>query len=447
MTGATPLPLSAGEISFTAAGDSLVRRSVLPSGVRILSERVPGARSATVGFWVAVGSRDEQPESFGSTHFLEHLLFKGTRDRTALDIAVSFDEVGGEHNAVTAKEYTCYYAKVRDRDLPMAIDVLADMFTSSLLDAEEFETERGVILEELAMADDDPADVTSERFFEAVMGGHPLGRPIGGSVETIEAATRDAVWAHYRENYRANDLVVTVAGAVDHDELVARVERCLTSAGWQLADEAAPVARRTPDSQFIERGAPLVVVRRPIEQANILLGVPALAATDDRRNVLNVLNSVLGGSMSSRLFQEVRERRGLAYSVYSFAPSYSDTGVLGLYAGCSPSKAAQVAELMAGELRTLATGGITADELRRALGQMAGASALALEDSDNRMSRLGRAEITMGEFIDLDEALRRLALVTRDDVAELAGELAARPMSLAAVGAVDESMFSAFQEG
>src|SRR4051794_34823664 len=194
MTGAVQLPLDLAELSFTATGDSLVRRTVLPSGVRILSERVPGARSATIGYWVAVGSRDELPATYGSTHFLEHLLFKGTATRSALDIAVSFDAVGGEHNAMTAKEYTCYYAKVQDRDLPMAIDVLADMFTASVLDPEEFETERGVILEELAMADDDPSDVTSERFFEAVMGEHPLGRPIGGSPETIQAVSRGAVW-------------------------------------------------------------------------------------------------------------------------------------------------------------------------------------------------------------------------------------------------------------
>jgi predicted Zn-dependent peptidase len=200
MNGAVPLPLQLAELTFTASGDSRVRRSVLPSGVRILSEQVPGARSATIGYWVAVGSRDELPATYGSTHFLEHLLFKGTTSRTALDIAVSFDAVGGEHNAMTAKEYTCYYAKVQDRDLPMAVDVLSDMLTSSIIDATEFENERGVILEELAMADDDPGDVANERFFEAVLGEHPLGRPIGGSPETIQAATRDSVWNHYRAN-------------------------------------------------------------------------------------------------------------------------------------------------------------------------------------------------------------------------------------------------------
>jgi predicted Zn-dependent peptidase len=446
VNGAVELPLGVSELSFTASGDSLVRRSILPSGVRILSEQVPGARSATIGYWVAVGSRDEQLATYGSTHFLEHLLFKGTTTRSALDIAVSFDAVGGEHNAMTAKEYTCYYAKVQDRDLAMAVEVLSDMFTSSVLDTIEFENERGVILEELAMADDDPADVTSERFFEAVLGEHPLGRPIGGSPETIRNATRESVWSHYQANYRAQDLVITVAGAVDHDVLVAGVQTALIAAGWDLGAEAAPVQRRDPSSGVIERGSPLVVVQRPIEQANVLLGVPGIAAADDRRSTMAMLNSILGGGMSSRLFQEIREKRGLAYSVYSFSPSYSDAGLFGLYAGCSPAKVSQVAELLLGEFRRLADGGVTDDEMRRASGQLSGASALALEDSDTRMSRLGRAEITLGEFSDLDEALRRLALVTANDVRELAVELAARPLSVAAVGTVDESSFAGLSD-
>ena len=442
MNGAVSLPLDLAELSFTASGDSLVRRTVLPSGARILSETVPGARSSTIGFWVAVGSRDEQPVTYGSTHFLEHLLFKGTPGRSALDIAVAFDAVGGEHNAMTAKEYTCYYAKVQDRDLPMAIDVLADMFTSSTVDPQEFETERSVILEELAMADDDPSDVTSERFFEAVLGDHPLGRPIGGSPETINAVTRDAVWEHYRTNYRAQDLVITVAGAVDHDDLVLRVRAALLKAGWDLEAEAAPVARRDSSLDIIERGSPLVVVKRPIEQTNIIARVPGIAAADARRATLSVLNSILGGGMSSRLFQEIREKRGLAYSVYSFAPSYSDAGLFGIYAGCSPAKAAQVAELMLAEFVKLGANGVTDEELRRAVGQLSGASALALEDSDTRMSRLGRSELTLGEFVDLDESLRRLGAVTTDGVRELATELASRPVSVAAVGTVDDNAFS-----
>jgi predicted Zn-dependent peptidase len=454
MNSAVDLPLGLADLSFAASGEALVRRTILPSGVRILSEHVPGSRSATIGYWVAVGSRDEtpaerpnegtpgHPATFGSTHFLEHLLFKGTPTRTALDIAIAFDSVGGEHNAMTAKEYTCYYAKVQDRDLPMAVEVITDMLTSSLLDPTEFENERGVILEELSMAEDDPSDVANERFFEAVLGDHPLGRPIGGSPATIRAASRDAVWEHYRANYRPQDLVITAAGAVDHDLLVANVERALVDAGWDLSVVSEPVPRRGSTAADIRRGSAIVTVERPIEQANLLVGVPGLVATDERRVTMGVLNSILGGGMSSRLFQEVREKRGLAYSVYSFSGAYSDAGVFGLYAGCAPAKATQVAELMLAELHRMASGGVTADELRRAVGQLSGGAALALEDSDTRMSRLGRSEITLGEFVDLDESLRRLHLVTRDDVRDLAADLASRPVSVAAVGSVDDDMFT-----
>ncbi|BDZ53453.1 M16 family metallopeptidase [Agromyces marinus] len=447
MNGAVDLQLGEPDLTFRAAGDTLVRRTVLPSGIRVLTEQVPGSRSATIGFWVAVGSRDEHPAdsghpaTFGSTHFLEHLLFKGTGTRSALDIAVAVDAVGGEHNAVTAKEYTCYYAKVQDRDLPMAVDVLADMFTSSVLDVDDFESERGVILEELAMAGDDPADVANERFFEAVLGSHPLARPIGGDAHTIGAATRDAVREHYRACYRAPDLVVTAAGAVDHDELVAGLSAALVAAGWDLEAVAPPVDRRATEVALLEGRAPLTVVERPGEQAHLVLGVPGLVATDERRSVLSVLSTIFGGGMSSRLFQQIREQRGLAYAVYSFAPGYSDAGVFGMYAGCAPKNAATVAALMRTELERLAHHGVTDEELARATGYLGGASALALEDSDTRMSRLGRAELALGEFSDLDEALRRVGRVTADDVRALATELAARPFSLAAVGPVDEWMF------
>ncbi|WP_353987635.1 M16 family metallopeptidase [Ruicaihuangia caeni] len=437
MNSAVALPLDSADLTISAAGGSLVRRTVLPSGIRVLSERMPGAASASVGFWVAVGSRDEQPATYGSTHFLEHLLFKGTDSRSALDIAVAFDEVGGEHNALTAKEHTCYYAKVRDRDLLMAVSVLADMFANSRIDPEDFETERGVILEELAMADDDPADVAAERFFETVFGDHDLGRPIGGTVSSIRGVTRDEVWHHYRKNYRAQDLVITVAGAVDHDELVAAVEVALTAAGWNLDEEAVPVERRVGSQATIVSGNRLSVTPRTTEQANVFLGVPGFAASADERWPLAVLTNVLGGGMSSRLFQEIRERRGLAYSVHSFASSYSDAGVFGMYAGCTPARLGDVAQLMQAEFMRMADDGITRDELRRAKGQLAGAAALALEDSDARMSRLGRAELTMGEFIDLDESLRRLEQVTVERVLDVARTLAAAPLAIAAVGPVE----------
>jgi len=440
MNGPVSFPLDEVEISFRATGDALVRRTVLPSGVRVLSEQMPGARSTTIGLWVAVGSRDESDADRGSTHFLEHLLFKGTPTRSALDIAVAFESVGGEHNAATAKEYTCYYARVRDVDLDDAIDVLTDMVASSTLDPVEFETERGVILEELAMADDDPADMAGERLFEAVFGEHPLGRPIGGSPESIRAARRDDVDRHYRANYRPRDLVVSIAGAVDHDRALDRVTAALARAGWPT-DAAPPVPRRDDRPVALVGGEALQVVRRPLEQATVLLGLPGLAVGDDRRPALAVLNSVLGGGMSSRLFQEIRERRGLAYSVYSFAPSYSDAGLFGLYAGCTPGNAGDVARLMLDELAGLATDGITDDERRRALGQLGGAAALALEDSDTRMNRLGRAEITTGEFVDLDASLERVEAVTSDDVRSLAVHLLSGPLSTVVVGEVDESTF------
>jgi predicted Zn-dependent peptidase len=447
-------PLDQAELSFVASGDALVRRSVLPSGVRILTERVPGARSVTLGYWVAVGSRDEvpaesahdgvaaHPASLGSTHFLEHLLFKGTPTRSALDIAIAFDSVGGEHNAATAKEYTCYYAKVRDHDLPMAIDVMSDMITSSVIDNDEFETERGVILEELAMAEDDPSDVAQERFFEGVLGDHPLGRPIGGNPDTIRAATRDAVVAHYKANYRPNDLVITAAGSLDHDDLVAQVQRTLETAGWDLSVEATPVSRRSTTPALITQGKAVQVIERPIEQANIMVGVPGIVATDERRVVQTVMNSILGGGMSSRLFQEIREKRGLAYSVFSFASSYSDAGAFGLFAGTSPKKAPEVAELLVSEFHKLAEHGVSAEELSRARGQLAGGSALALEDTDTRMSRLGKSEISSGEFVDYDAALELLDAVTVERVQELAQELASGKLSLVSVGQADEAALS-----
>jgi len=342
-----PLPLTPAGSAAAAqtiageAGGALVRRSVLPGGVRVLTESMPGLRSVTFGCWVGVGSRDEASGHHGSTHFLEHLLFKGTGRRSAMDIASAFDAVGGEANAVTGKEHTCYYARVLDDDLPLAADVLCDMVTSARLDHEDVENERGVILEELAMNDDDPSDVVHERFAEAVLAGHDLGRPIGGTPESIRAVGRDEVAAHYTRHYTAPGLVVTAAGGIDHDTVCDLLEEHLSRAGWPLPPAATPRSRRPGEPAAIEHGERRrVVVSRPTEQANVVLGTTGLTATDERRYAMSVLNAVLGGGMSSRLFQEVREKRGLAYSVYSFASGYSDAGYFGLYAGCAPSRVA-----------------------------------------------------------------------------------------------------------
>ncbi|CAH0172339.1 MULTISPECIES: M16 family metallopeptidase [unclassified Arthrobacter] len=438
-----PLPLEQNQHADTlihgADGGSEVRRSVLPGGVRVLTEAMPGQRSATIGFWVGVGSRDEAPGQHGSTHFLEHLLFKGTKRRTALEIASAFDEVGGESNAATAKESTCYFARVLDTDLPMAIDVIADMITGAVLDPQEMEQERDVILEEIAMDSDDPTDVAHENFVAAVLGTHPLGRPIGGTPAAIRAVARDSVWDHYRRYYRPDELVVTAAGGLDHDVVCGLVVDALHSAGWNLEAAAAPVQRRSTERAAITGTAGLHVVKRPVEQANIIMGCPSLVATDDRRFVMSVLNAVLGGGMSSRLFQEVREKRGLVYSTYSFASSYADAGYFGMYAGCTPSKVRQVVELLGAELDKLAADGISDEELRKAVGQLCGGIVLALEDTGSRMSRLGRAELVSGEYQDIDETLRQIKAVTAAEVQELARELAAAPRTVTVVGPFEET--------
>lgn len=437
-------PLDQTDLTFTASGGSSIRRTILPSGVRVLSEQMPGAQSASISFSVAVGSRDETNGHFGSTHFLEHLLFKGTTRRSALDIAVAFDSVGGSSNAATGKEHTSYYARVQDSALPLAVDVIGDMLTSSVIDPKEFENERTVILEELAMNDDDPTDVVHEAFAEAVLGSHELGRPIGGTEATINAVTREAVWEHYQANYRPQDLVVAAAGGVEHGSLIALVEKALLDAGWDLDASAAPVSRRNLAPAQIERGTDLKVIKRPLQQANILLGCQGLIAEDSRRFAMGILNTVLGGGMSSRLFQEIREKRGLAYSVYSFNQGYSDGAYFGLYAGCSPSKAQEVTKLMLGELESIAANGITEHELELAKGNISGGMALKYESTQARMNRLLSAEIINGEFFDLDDSLHHINSVTLEQVQSLAADLIGRDRSLVAVGDVSEKLFQQF---
>ena len=441
------LPLELAELDAELPGGSRVRRTLHPSGLRILTERVPGARSVTIGYWVPVGSRDEQadradaPASLGSTHFLEHLLFKGTAHRSAADIASAFDGIGAEHNALTAKEYTCYYAKVRDLDLELAVRLLTDMVTSSVIDSHEFETERGVILEELAMARDDLSDVASELFFERVLGEHPLGRPIGGTPDVIRAAKRDDVWQHYRDQYDLGSVIISAAGAVDHEQLIEWVLSALTlatDARWNLDQSRAPRPRRGIEPAPMHAHGSVTVEHRPGGQVNLMIGTQGFRALDDRRYAFGVMNSVLGAGMSSRLFQEIRERRGLAYTTYSFGAGYSDAGVFGMYAGCAPESAALVIELAEQELRGIADSGITEEERERVLGQLAGSAALALEDSDTRMGRLARSELSSGELVDLDETIRRHEAVSFQQIQNVARELSDAPTTVVAVGDIHE---------
>lgn len=436
MPHALPLvPASSPEAHLSVEQDAgaVIKRSVLPGGVRVLTEHIPGMRSATLGAWVGVGSRDETPEHAGSTHFLEHLLFKGTARRSALDIAEAFDRVGGETNAMTGKEFTCYYARTKDADLPLAIDVILDMVTSAKLDIDDFEMERGVILEELAMAEDDPGDVAMEKFTAALLTGHPLGRPIGGTPDIIRSVSRDAVWDHYQDHYHPAGLIVTAAGNVDHDTVCELVSQALTAGGWDLTTDTAPVARRDAKAVLTAGLDPHVRIARDLEQSHVLLGTRGFSATDERRSTLGVFNAILGGGMSSRLFQEIREKRGLTYAVYSFGSPNAETGIWGMYAACNPKAADQVEELLGAELERMAQG-VTAEELSKAQGQISGATVLRLEDSYSRMSRLGRAELTFGELRSIGEVLEEVNAVTADAVAELAADLAARERTSVRVG-------------
>lgn len=435
--GPTPAPAAVDVIATITdeAGQvvSRVCRSVLPGGLRVVTEQMAGVRSASIGVWVGVGSADEDTTLHGCSHFLEHLLFKGTPTRSALDISVELDAVGGEFNAFTAKEYTCFHARVLDVDLPLAVDVLGDMITSSLLEPDDVEAEREVILDEIAMHDDDPDDVVHNLFAEQAWGStSPLGRTIAGTEESITALTRDQIEAFYRRHYRPANMVVAVAGNVVHDDVVRQVAAAFARGGFLTGDEAPVVLRGTGVVPEVRPGT--MSSLRPFEQVNVVLGMEGLPRNHPQRFALGVLNTALGGGTSSRLFQEVREIRGLAYSVYSFASHHADSGLVGVSVGCLPAKLDDVLAVVRAELAKVAAEGITADELERGKGQLRGGLVLGLEDSGSRMSRLGKAELVYDELLGVEEMIARIDAVTLEEVADLAAELFSRPEILAVVG-------------
>ncbi len=412
---------------------SVVKRTVLPGGLRVVTESVPAVRSVSFGLWVGVGSRDERPSQAGATHYLEHLLFKGTKRRSALDISASIDALGGEMNAFTAKEYTCYYARVLDADLPVAVDVVTDMVTSSTLIGGDIESERGVICEEIAMHEDDPGGAVHDTFAATVFGPSPLGRPILGSVESIETLSAESIRRYYRRWYRPEHVVVAAAGNLDHATVVRLVRKAFREAGVDLAGDTRPAAPRL-GGRKPAYGPTVQLEPRTSEQANLVLGMPGISRTDDRRFALGVLNAALGGGMSSRLFQEVREKRGLAYSVYSYSSQFADTGLFGVYAGCLPQKLDEVLDLCLGELVEVAEHGITDDELARGQGQLRGGLVLGLEDTGSRMTRIGKSELVHGELLGVDELLDRIDAVTLDDVRAVAADVLGAAPSLAVIG-------------
>ncbi|MER5438910.1 pitrilysin family protein [Streptomyces sp. NPDC002790] len=425
-------------------GIGTVRKTTLPNGLRIVTETLPSVRSATFGIWAHVGSRDETPTLNGATHYLEHLLFKGTKKRSALDISAAIDAVGGEMNAFTAKEFTCYYARVLDTDLPLAIDVVCDMLTGSLIEEADVDAERGVILEEIAMTEDDAGDVVHDLFSHTMLGDTPLGRPVLGSVDTINALGRGQITRFYKKHYDPTHLVVAAAGNVDHDKVVRQVRAAFDKAGAPQAP-AAPVAPRSGRKTLRAAGR-MEVLGRKTEQAHVILGMPGLSRTDDRRWAMGVLNTALGGGMSSRLFQEVREKRGLAYSVYSYTSGFADCGLFGVYAGCRPSQVHDVLKICREELDQVAQHGITDDEISRAIGQLAGSTVLGLEDTGALMHRIGKSELCWGEQMSVDAMLERIAAVTPDEVRAVARDILGQRPSLSVIGPLKDKQASRLHE-
>jgi predicted Zn-dependent peptidase len=419
-----------------------VCRTVLPNGLRVLTEAIPAMRSVSFGVYVSVGSRDEAPTQAGASHFLEHLLFKGTKRRSALDISAAIEAVGGETNAYTTKEYTCYYARVLDADLPLAVDVMCDVVADSVLAAADVETERGVILEEIAMNEDEPGDEVHDVFAGAVYGRHPLGRLISGTEETVSALTRAQILKFYRGRYTAPDIVIAAAGHLDHDTVVRQVVAALGIApGFAGPAEPAPLRPTAPAVPV--RGGRVAVRPKDTEQAHVVLGCAGIRRDDERRFALGALNNALGGGMSSRLFQQIREQRGLAYSVYSYTSMFCDSGLFAVYAGCAPGKVDEVLALTRDELARVAVHGLTDTEVARGKGMLKGSLVLGLEDTGSRMSRLGKGELLYGDVLTVDQVLAKVDAVSPDDVRAVAAEVLANPLSLAVIGAFEDHDFTA----
>jgi predicted Zn-dependent peptidase len=406
------------------------RRTTLSGGLRVVTEYLPAVRSASVGVWVNVGSRDEGPTVAGAAHFLEHLLFKSTPTRTAVDIAQAVDAVGGELNAFTAKEHTCYYAHVLDSDLELAIDLVGDVVLNGRCAADDVELERDVVLEEIAMRDDDPEEALADVFLAALFGDHPVGRPVIGSAQSVSAMTRAQLHSFHVRRYTPERIVVAVAGNVDHDDVVALVREHF---GPHLIRGRRPVPPRKGAGRVT--GQPgLAVVNREAEQNHLCLGVRTPGRHWKHRSALTVLNAALGGGLSSRLFQQVRESRGLAYSVYSSLDTFADTGALSVYAACLPGRFADVGRVITEVLESVARDGITETECRIAKGSLRGGLVLGLEDSSSRMNRIGRGELNYAEHRSIDRTLNELDGVTVDEVNAVARRLLSKPYGVAVFG-------------
>ncbi len=407
-----------------------VRKTRLENGLRVITEHVPGVRSVSVGIWVEAGARDESAELSGISHFIEHMIFKGTKKRDALAIAKEFDIMGGFSNAFTSRELTCFHLKTLDSSLDKALDLLADIFLNSLFARDELERERGVILQEISMVEDSPDDFIHELFTRLFWGDSVLGRSILGTVETVSSMTSETLKEFVRRSYSAPRVAIAAAGNVEHNAFTEKIERLFHAVpdNGAAEREAAP-APETADA----------FVQRDIEQAHIILGCPGPAITDESRYAAMLLNDILGGSMSSRLFQEIREKRGLAYSVYSYINSVHDAGVAGMYAGIAPENCPEVIRLMKNELEKLAQHPVSSKELEGAREHAKAAMLLSAEVSDARMMKLARDEIHFNRYLSFDEIMEKLDSVTPEEITALARGYLDAGVSMACLGPLDDN--------
>lgn len=389
-------------------------KTVLNNGIHILSEKVPHVHSVAVGIWVNVGSRDESPELAGAAHFIEHLMFKGTEKRTAKEIAESLDAVGGQLNAFTTKEYTCYYVRVLDEFFEFAVDLLSDMLLNSLFAPGDLDKERNVILEEIKMYEDTPDEQVHDIFAQTLWQGHPLGRPVIGTNNVIASIDRDQLYQFYKKHYIPSNIIVAVAGNVEHQEVVEKVQTALGDLKVQNYRRhlQAPVRHDT-----------VTFRKKDTEQVHICTGSAGLPLSHRNIYVLQLINTILGGGISSRLFQQIREERGLVYSVFSYHSSYHDGGVFCVYLGLSQNNIGRALDLVFKEIKDIQLNGVTVEELQRAKDQLRGNLLLSLEHVNSRMSRLGRSQMYLGQVIPPDEIVRRINSIDNDQVKEVAGEI------------------------
>ncbi|MCJ7640342.1 MAG: insulinase family protein [Desulfobacterales bacterium] len=409
--------------------ESRYHKTILEGGIRVITEEIPYFKSVSMGVWVITGSRDEPSEENGISHFIEHLLFKGTERRTAFDIAKEIDSVGGALNAFTGREYTCFYAKVIDKNLPLAIDLLSDIFLHPLIDPKDVEKERSVILQEIKMVEDTPDDYVHDLFNRVCWGNHPLGYPILGTRELVQSFTREEIYHYYKENYQPKRIIICAAGNLHHQEVVDRIEEAF---------------REMPRSNKLrERVKPQPISatniwKRELEQVHFCLGTKGIQYNHSLRFSAYTLNSILGGGMSSRLFQEIRENRGLAYSVYSYLPTYTDTGLVVVYAGTSEESLREVIDLILREFNSLKKEPFKDGELETSKEQLKGNLLLSLESSDNMMTRLAKNEIYFDTYLPVEQILQGIDRVKEEEVRQLATELFdERLFCLTVLGPVD----------